>query len=36
VREHFLLPRLLMQELRLLRSLTGSESTPSPASPART
>jgi trehalose synthase len=36
VREHFLLPRLLMQELRLLRSLTGSESAPCPASPART
>ena len=36
VREHFLLPRLLMQELRLLRSLTGSEPAPSPASPART
>jgi trehalose synthase len=35
VREHFLLPRLLMQELRLLRSLTGSVSAPCPASPAR-
>jgi glycosyltransferase involved in cell wall biosynthesis len=36
VREHFLLPRLLMQELGLLRSLAGSEPALSPASPVRT
>jgi trehalose synthase len=36
VREHFLLPRLLMQELRLLRSLAGNESAPCPVSPPKT